>query len=607
MAQDQILQEAMDAARAGKRAHARDLLTRLLRTNQNNVEYWLGMSSVVDSIKEQIYCLEKALEVDPDNEVAQRGLVLLGGRPGDPNIVPIRPNRKREWDIGKIGSSAGEDGKGKTKKVPIPVARIFALGGVAIVAFGLVYFGVFGNPLAIPQLGNFGGVAVTRQPLGSSGPTSTTIGDVGPTEIDPLATISGPTPLAFLLAEPYTATPRYVNTPHPSTAAYRSAMNALDMGSWEIAIDFLEQAIEIEPEAPDLRYHLGIAYLNIEEYFDAKRQFLLAANIDPGFGAAYMGMAMADLALGLDSELLDELNNAIKNDPALGQAFIERGIYRLSRGNSDGALDDLRRAEEQTPNSAYLYLTLAKVFLVVEQFEDALAAAQQSIAIDLTIVETYWILAQAHHALAQSREVISPAQTYLLYEEESGQAWFVLGQALVAEGHYEDALSALVEALALEPTLGEVNYYRGLAYLELEDYENALRYLQNSSDNFPRWFEPNITYGIAILETGNAAEGYTLINRSSAFAKTPQQRAILHYWLALSLEALDDDEIALREWEALLMLSSDVVPPEWETLARSRLTNAGIQIPSRTPAAPTRTPTPTSTPTSTPEPTPTPP
>jgi tetratricopeptide (TPR) repeat protein len=604
MAQDHMLQEAMDAARDGKRSHARDLLTRLLRANQNNVDYWLGLSSVVDSTKEQIYCLEKALEIDPDNEVAQRGLVLLGGRPADENLVPIKPDRKRDWDIGKIGSISGVDEKDKSKKAPIPVARLLALGSVAAVAFGLIYFGVFNNPLSSPNTGI--GSDVTRQPLGSGGPTPTFMGEEGPEEKTPLPTFAGPTPLSMLLDEPYTATPRYVNTAHPSTAAYRSAMNAFDMGNWDTAIDFLEQALEIEPEAPDLRYHLGIAYINIEEYFEAKKLFLQAANIDPGFGAAYMGMAMADLALGLEGELLEELDDAIQNDPELGEAFIQRAIYRLSRGNSDGALDDLRRAEDQSSNSAYLYLTLAKVFLVVEQFEDALAAAQQSMAIDITIVETYWILAQAHHALDNTREVISPIQTYLLYEEENGQAWFILGQALVAERYYKNALNALEEALVLEPTLGEVNFYRGFAYLELEDYENALRYLKNSTNNFPRWFEPNINYGRAIFESGDVAEGYKIINYSSAFAKTPQQYAVLHYWLAISLEALGDDKTALREWEDLLMLSTDVVPREWESLARSRLQDAGIPIPSRTPAAPTKTPAPTSTPTSTPTPSATP-
>ena len=604
MAQDNMYLEAMEAAREGKRARARDLLTRLIRANQSNVDYWLGMSAVVDSQKEQIYCLEKALEVEPDNDVAKRGLVLMGGRPADDNIVPVTPKRKREWDIGAIGS--GKDGKDQ-KETSIPVKRLLTLGGVAIAAFGLIYFGVFGNPLVLPQSGNSGGVMITTPRLGgTAGPTPTFIGGGPNLQDTPLATFVGPTPLSLLLDVPYTATPRYVNTPHPSTAAYRSAMTAFDQSNWESAIEFLGQAIEIDPGAPDLRYHLGIAYLNLEDFFEAKKVFVQAANLDSKFGAAYFGMALADLGLGLEGDLVDELNDAIINDPDLGAAFVQRGIFRLSRGNADGALADLRRAEEQSPNSALLYLTLAKVFLFLERYDDALAAAQRSLEIDITIVETYWLLSQAHFALGQSRQVISPLQTYIQFEEENADAWFMLGQVLITERFYDNALAALEEALALEDTMGEVNYYRGLAYLELQDYENALKYLGNSSDNFPTWFEPHVALGRAWLETGEDAEGYTIIQASTGLAKTPQQLAVLYYWRALALEAVDEDEIALRDWELLLMLSTDVVPRERETLARSRLNDAGIAIPSRTPPAPTSTPTITPTPTNTPTPTSTP-
>ena len=57
MSDDRMLDEAIAAAREGDRTRARDLLTRLLRTDQSNPEYWLWMSSIVDSPKEKIYCL----------------------------------------------------------------------------------------------------------------------------------------------------------------------------------------------------------------------------------------------------------------------------------------------------------------------------------------------------------------------------------------------------------------------------------------------------------------------------------------------------------------------------------------------------------------------
>ncbi len=64
MPEDVMLQEAVEAIRQGQRGRARDLLTRLLRADSSNAQYWLWMSSVVETPKEQIYCLQSILKVD---------------------------------------------------------------------------------------------------------------------------------------------------------------------------------------------------------------------------------------------------------------------------------------------------------------------------------------------------------------------------------------------------------------------------------------------------------------------------------------------------------------------------------------------------------------
>ena len=93
MAEDVMLQEAISAIRQGQRIRARDLLTRLLRTNQTNPEYWLWMSAVVDTSKEQVYCLQSALKLDPSNQAAKEGLILLGAQAPGGMVRPAAPVR----------------------------------------------------------------------------------------------------------------------------------------------------------------------------------------------------------------------------------------------------------------------------------------------------------------------------------------------------------------------------------------------------------------------------------------------------------------------------------------------------------------------------------
>ena len=96
MADDKMLHEAIEAVANGNRDRARDLLTRLLRANQSNPKYWLWMSSVVESAKERIYCLQKVVHLEPENRAAQLGLLLYGAANPRNGLQPV-PVQPRNW------------------------------------------------------------------------------------------------------------------------------------------------------------------------------------------------------------------------------------------------------------------------------------------------------------------------------------------------------------------------------------------------------------------------------------------------------------------------------------------------------------------------------
>src|SRR4030067_1767071 len=97
MAQEKMYKAALEAIDQGQTARARDLFTRLLRADSSKAEYWLWMSTLVDTNTERIYCLEAALRADPDNEDAKRGLIILGARQAGDDVVP-GPIIKRNWE-----------------------------------------------------------------------------------------------------------------------------------------------------------------------------------------------------------------------------------------------------------------------------------------------------------------------------------------------------------------------------------------------------------------------------------------------------------------------------------------------------------------------------
>src|SRR5512141_1366003 len=138
---DTMFEDAVDALRLGDRARGKEILTRLLKADQNNPNYWIWMSAAVDSAKERIYCLETALKLDPQNAIAKRGLVLLGGLAPDENLQPFPLNRPRAWEADLLLAHEKPQERGAGAVMKSPAMRLAGVVVLGLAVVGLAFFG----------------------------------------------------------------------------------------------------------------------------------------------------------------------------------------------------------------------------------------------------------------------------------------------------------------------------------------------------------------------------------------------------------------------------------------------------------------------------------
>ena len=81
------LAEAIEHIRMGDQEQGRLILEEILEEDENNEEVWLWLSSVVESDEDREICLENVLALNPNNEVAKKGLEAL--RTGTFNISQL--------------------------------------------------------------------------------------------------------------------------------------------------------------------------------------------------------------------------------------------------------------------------------------------------------------------------------------------------------------------------------------------------------------------------------------------------------------------------------------------------------------------------------------
>lgn len=97
MEAERVLQQAMTAARAGQKAEAQSLLKQLVNQEPKNARAWYLLSQVVEQPEQQIYCLKKVLEIDPDNQHASLRLEQLQRKTSLPARETHEHKRRTAW------------------------------------------------------------------------------------------------------------------------------------------------------------------------------------------------------------------------------------------------------------------------------------------------------------------------------------------------------------------------------------------------------------------------------------------------------------------------------------------------------------------------------
>lgn len=596
---DTIFQDAVNALRNGDKPRAKELLTLLLKTNQNNATYWIWLSASMDTPKERIYCLQTALKLDPENSTAKRGLILLGAMAPDETIQPFPMNRPRAWEEKLLLAHEKPKERGLRAVLKSPVMRLGSLAVIGIGIFALIFFG-----LILPRLGT-----IQLAPTSTAGPSPTftaTPTIFGATAI-PTQVFVGPTPLSAFLAATYTPTALYVNTPRSvsSVDQFRIAMDAYEKGEWDVFIDNMLLLEPLEPDSPDIPYYIGEAYRFKGDTGRARSYYNKSIDIDPDFAPAYLGLARVELESNPTSRRVEGyFEDAIDRDPNFGEIYLERARWLINREDFADAFADLELAEKILPGSPEVYLAYANAYRGEGDADKALEYAQKAYAADILNLPTYKLLGDLY---IEREDYVNAAEALRLYTTYQNDAtgFGKLGQAYYYLGEYENAVAAINSGEEINRN-GMQKYvvYRGLSQVELGNFNDAEGDMNTAVDEEPQSFEARLGYTRALYGVEKFGSAFLQAESMRALAETDEEKALELFWRGRIQEQRNDIRDAIKSWNDLLKLDEDVMTPEMRAEAEERLK---VLVPPTDTPEPSNTPrggVPTSTPTASPSGTP---
>lgn len=276
------------------------------------------------------------------------------------------------------------------------------------------------------------------------------------------------------------------------------------------AIDLLFRALELSDDPADVHSLLGMEYLYLDDYRNARKHFLICLELDEeDYSALYNAIYCFDF-LGERAEAIEFLNSYI----------------------------------DKHPYSEVAWHQLGKEFLQLKQYEKALGAFEFAIIADEHFIGAYLEMGKVLEKLRRYNEAIN---TYSLAQElgePTAFAYLRIGKCFKKLGCHEQSLKYFKKSVKEDPLLDRGWMALTDYYIDRLDYQNALVQIEKATDidseNSQYWSRyakiykslnlyEEAEYGYKrSLELGNY-ELETWINRCDMLLKLGEYRAAIDH------------------------------------------------------------------------------
>lgn len=466
------LSNAIQLIKAGNRQAALPLLKEIIRTDPYDENAWLWLYACVEKVEEKKYCLQKALEINPNNQPARTQLEKLS-KSAQPQVAAKKSDKRSNTRILVFGSATVFL---VLLCLILPLLYLFQAGQLTSLA-AAVPFLASATPQPTVTFTPTATADFTPSPLPTLTPTNTSRPSATLLPILSDLTELAPTPAAYTPGNP-TATPYGRDIADPN---FSKGIDAYNAKQYETAIKFMSAVIEANPNlAPPYRYR-AIANSYLERCEQGMPDINKALEIDPNYASAWAGRGTLDLCLGDVPQAISDLHKALSLDGSLSVAHLNLGIayYRLEKYAK--SLNEYDMAVTIDPSRIKGWTGKSQASARLALYQECIENANKALDLDAKEWIAYPNRAECELALKKFEEALKDYEFYAqnnpndrLGSYNIGVAHSRYGDFYYDAGNYKQAIAEYKLAVSL--VQGDAHSYCQLAYsyFELKEYKDSL-------------------------------------------------------------------------------------------------------------------------------------
>ncbi len=229
------------------------------------------------------------------------------------------------------------------------------------------------------------------------------------------------------------------------------------------------------------RFVLAGSYYNLHHFKKSLDEARRVKEIDPSFLENRYLMGDIYNNLGMVNEAIEEYEYFKKFSKEKGDIHIKLGLNYDEIGNHEESVNNFLLAIELFPENGELYYYLGIEYRILEDYENAVTTFRKAIELNEDNAYYYFNLGVSFERLEKIDEAIVYLDKSIQLDDTNAVALNYLGYLLADKGiRLYEAKELIEKALAKDPDNGAYLDSIGWVYYKLSEYEKAQEYLESA-------------------------------------------------------------------------------------------------------------------------------
>lgn len=246
------------------------------------------------------------------------------------------------------------------------------------------------------------------------------------------------------------------------------------------AVKQLEQVEGVSP-AIEIKWKLGLLYLELQQYEKAEKEFNFILSIEPSNTKALLYHAYALINLGDEEKALKEFDKIPPLDPLYPNAQVQIALIYFSRKDTDKAFTILENLRKKGKTIVDVYYLLGSGYREVYRMEDSLKVLKEGYSYYPDNKDIVFLYCASLDEIGRIEESIKVLEEFIKKHNNDADALNFLGYTLLDHNlDIEKAEELLMKAYELKPDAPHIIDSVGWLYFKKGEMKKALEFIEKA-------------------------------------------------------------------------------------------------------------------------------